>query len=312
MCKILVTGCAGFIGSHLSEKLLKSGHDVIGIDNINDYYDQTQKEDNLKILRQYTDFSFYKEDIVDSDIINRVKPDYVCHLAAMAGVRNSLKNPKLYARVNIEGFINLLEDSVKNNVKHFVYASSSSVYGLNEKVPFSESDSINKCNSSYACSKKCKEIYAKYYNQMYGLSLSGLRFFTVYGPRGRPDMAPFKFLNWIITNQPITKYGNGETFRDYTYIDDIVDGIIKCMFKYNNKCNRIYNLGNGHPHSLNEFIEICEKICKKKAVIVQYPEQQGDVPKTYADISKAKKELGYEPKISLIIGLKKMYEWMHL
>ena len=310
MNKILVTGCAGFIGSHLAERLLQLGHQVIGIDNINNYYNQKQKEKNIDILKNYDRFLFYKEDIVQTNLINEFKPDYVCHLAAMVGVRYSLKNPKLYARVNIEGFINLLEQCASSKVKHIVYASSSSVYGLNEKIPFSESDDISKCNSSYACSKKCKEIYAKYYNQVYDLSLTGLRFFTVYGPRGRPDMAPFKFLHAIINDKPITKYGDGNTYRDYTYIDDIIDGIIKSLFKYETKCNRIFNLGNNTPISLNEFIETCEKICNKKAIIIQYPDQQGDVPRTYADITKAQKELKYNPKTSLKDGLMKMHKWL--
>lgn len=307
---VLVTGCAGFIGSHVAERLLTDGHIVYGIDNINDYYDIEQKHKNLDILNKYDKFTFYKEDIVDTCLINKLKPQYVCHLAAMAGVRYSLQHPKLYAKVNIEGFINLLEQSV-SNIKHFVYASSSSVYGLNEKIPFSETDDINTCNSSYACSKKCKEIYAKYYNQIYDISITGLRFFTVYGPRGRPDMAPYKFLKAILTEEPITKYGTGESYRDYTYIDDIVDGVIRSLFTYEKSCCRIFNLGNSNPVSLNEFISTCEDVCNKKAIIKQLPNQQGDVPKTYSDISYAKQELGYEPKTSLKEGLENTYNWLN-
>ena len=200
--KILVTGCAGFIGSHLSERLLQEGYEVFGIDNLNDYYDVNQKEENLKILSKYNKFNFKKDDIISTNIINDIKPDKVCHLAAMAGVRNSIDNPSQYVKTNIEGFINLLEQSVKNDVSNFVYASSSSVYGLNKKVPFSENDSILTCNSPYAASKRSMEIFANTYNQLYGLPLIGLRFFTVYGPRGRPDKGSVKFLKLTSKDLP--------------------------------------------------------------------------------------------------------------
>ena len=196
--RILVTGCAGFIGSHVSEYLLKRGDIVLGIDNLNDYYDVSRKMENLEILQKYSNFEFRKEDICETESISQWKPDKICHLASMAGVRYSIQNPKIYVKVNIEGFIHILEEARINNVKQIVYASSSSVYGLNKKVPFSEEDKIETCNSPYATSKMAMELYAKTYHQLYNLNLIGLRFFTVYGPRGRPDMAPYKFLKAII------------------------------------------------------------------------------------------------------------------
>ena len=305
--KILVTGCAGFIGSHTCEFLLKRGNIVLGIDILNNYYDISIKESNLNILRKYNNFTFMKEDIHNTKIINDFKPDKIVHLASMAGVRNSLENPLLYESINIGGFINIMEEARKNNVKHVVYASSSSVYGLNKKVPFCETDLIEKCNSPYACSKMCMELYAKTYYQLYGLRNIGLRFFTVYGPRGRPDMAPYLFLNAIKNNIKFKKFGDGTTSRDYTYIDDIVSGIINALDNKNNIKCEIYNLGNSSPISLNDFIKVCEKVSNKKADFIQCYEQLGDVPHTYADISKAKKDLNYEPKTTLEEGLTKFY-----
>jgi len=308
--KVLVTGCAGFIGSHVAEELLKQGNEVIGIDNINDYYDQAQKLTNLECLKVYDNFKFIADDIVTTNIINETKPDKVCHLAAMAGVRYSIENPEKYVQVNIQGFIHLLEQSVKNNVLNFVYASSSSVYGLNKKVPFSEADSIVSCNSPYAASKRSMEIFASTYNQLYDLPLIGLRFFTVYGPRGRPDMAPFKFLNAISKGDEFKKYGDGSSMRDYTYISDIVDGIVSAIKNENSLKCEVINLGNSTPVSLNEFIETCEQVADKKAKYEQIEEQLGDVPVTFADISKAKQLLNYEPKVKLKDGLQHTYEWM--
>jgi len=309
--KVLVTGCAGFIGSHVAEELLKQGNEVIGIDNINDYYDQAQKLTNLECLKVYDNFKFIADDIVTTNIINETKPDKVCHLAAMAGVRYSIENPEKYVQVNIQGFIHLLEQSVKNNVLNFVYASSSSVYGLNKKVPFSEADSIVSCNSPYAASKRSMEIFASTYNQLYDLPLIGLRFFTVYGPRGRPDMAPFKFLNAISKGDEFKKYGDGSSMRDYTYISDIVDGIVSAIKNENSLKCEVINLGNSTPVSLNEFIETCEQVADKKAKYEQIEEQLGDVPVTFADISKAKQLLNYEPKVKLKDGLQYTYEWMN-
>lgn len=312
---ILVTGCAGFIGSHVCEKLiLDKNNTIIGIDNINNYYDTKQKHNNLNILNKLAElnnnFIFIKDDIVTTKIIEQFKPDKVCHLAAMAGIRYSIENPTLYSKVNIEGFVNLLDQSVKVGVKNFVYASSSSVYGLNNTTPFSETDDISLCNSPYAASKRCKEIFASTYNQLYGLPLIGLRFFTVYGPRGRPDMAPYKFLKAIADSTEFKKYGNGTTMRDYTYIDDIVDGIINAIINKNNLKCEVINLGNSKPITLNLFIETCEKITNKKAIYTTIENQIGDVPMTFANIDKAKKLLDYNPKTNLEEGLTNTYNWI--
>lgn len=302
--KILVTGCCGFIGSHTCEKLLKLEHEVIGIDIMNAYYDLSLKEKNLKILEQYDNFKFYKDDICNTDKISLLKPDKVCHLASMAGVRYSIQNPALYEKINIGGFIHILEECVKNKVKQLVFASSSSVYGLNKKLPFSEDDKIDTCNSPYACSKLAMEIFAKTYYQLYGLKSIGLRFFTVYGPRGRPDMAPYKFMKAIKEGGVIEKYGDGTSSRDYTYIDDIVEGIYSSLKNKKEKGFEIYNLGNSNPITLNDFIKTCEGVVGKKALIKERKIQLGDVPHTYANTDKAKKDLNYDPKINLKEGLK--------
>jgi UDP-glucuronate 4-epimerase len=301
---ILVTGCAGFIGSHVCEKLLKNDEVVIGIDNMIPYYDPAVKKKNLEILKKYKKFFFEEDDIRSTQIIEKWRPYKIIHLASMAGVRYSIENPKLYVQVNIEGFVHILEEAVKYEVKHIVYASSSSVYGLNE-VPFLETDNIMSCNSQYACSKMVMELFAKTYTQLYDkLSCIGLRFFTVYGPRGRPDMAPYKFLNAIRNGEPIQRYGDGSTTRDYTYVGDIVDGILGALKNKNNRKCEVYNLGNSNPVSLNTFIETCERVCGKKACIIEKPHQLGDVPHTYACIDKARMDLEYEPKMSLEDGLR--------
>jgi UDP-glucuronate 4-epimerase len=305
---IVVTGCAGFIGSHFTEFILKKGYNVYGIDNLNDYYDVTIKHNNINILSQYKNFKFFKEDIRNTNIINHIKPTYVVHLASMAGVRYSIKNPCLYNDINVNGFYNILEQCVKTHVKQLVYASSSSVYGLNKKIPFSEDDTITTCNSPYACSKVSMELNAKTYYQLYNLQSIGLRFFTVYGPRGRPDMAPFKFMSNIKNGIPIDKYGDGSSGRDYTYIDDIVNGIYSSMINTGEIQCEVINLGNSNPISLNSFIELCEKKCSKKAIINQLDEQLGDVPFTCASIEKAKLLLNYQPKTKLEDGLQKLYD----
>ena len=308
--KILVTGCAGFIGSHVCEKLLQRGEIVYGIDNMNNYYDVKKKYDNLNILYKYENFTFSKQDIRYTKIIGEFLPDKILHLASMAGVRNSLENPNIYVDVNINGFIHILENAIKANVKHIVYASSSSVYGLNKKVPFSEEDAIKTCNSPYAVSKMTMELLGKTYNQLYNISNIGLRFFTVYGPRGRPDMAPYKFLKAILKKEKFQKYGEGNSKRDYTYIDDIVNGVISALDNKKDKKCEVYNLGNSSPVTLNEFIGLCEEAANEKALYDTIEDQLGDVPITYANIDKAKKDLDYEPKTKLNIGLKKMNEWM--
>lgn len=300
--KIIVTGCAGFIGSHVCERLCKMDYHVIGIDNLNDYYNVNIKLNNVDILQKYNNFTFLKEDICDSFAIEIYKPTMVIHLASMAGVRNSIENPLIYEKVNCGGFINILEQCVKNNIQKILYASSSSVYGLNTTIPFKETDLIQSCNSPYAVSKYCMEMYAKTYNQLYNLKTIGFRFFTVYGPRGRPDMAPYKFLNNIKNGIPIDKYGDGSSSRDYTYVDDIVDGIISALNNDDIECE-VYNLGNSNPVTLNTFIENCEKVCNKKAIINNKPNQMGDVPLTYACIDKANTDLNYKPIVGLFDGL---------
>ena len=308
--KVLVTGCCGFIGSHVSIKLLELNYNVVGVDIMNNYYDVEIKEKNKNMLTEYSNFEFHKEDLTSSDIVDRIKPDKIIHLASMAGVRYSIDNPIEYVKNNIEAFVNLLDQSVKNNVLNFVYASSSSVYGLNSKVPFSEDDNINCCNSPYAASKRSMEVFANTYSQLFDISLIGLRFFTVYGPWGRRDTAPYKFLNSIINDKKFTKFGDGTSLRDYTYIDDIVDGIISALDNKNNLKCEIFNLGNSSPVSLNSFIEYCEDVTGKKAIYEVIENQLGDVPVTYADIEKSKKLLDYNPKIDLKEGLKRTSKWI--
>jgi UDP-glucuronate 4-epimerase len=308
--KILITGCAGFIGFHTTKYLLENDYIVYGIDNMNHYYDVKIKEKNIEILNTFKKFTFSKEDIQDTNIISQFRPYKIIHLASLAGVRASIQNPKLYVDSNIKGFVHILEESVKNNIKQIVYASSSSVYGLNKKVPFEETDQIDNCNSPYACSKMAMEIYAKTWCQLYDISCIGLRFFTVYGPHGRPDMAPYKFMKAIMNETPIDKYGDGTSSRDYTYVDDIVSGIIGALENRKEKKYEIYNLGNSNPVSLNEFIETCEQVCGKKVIINQLGEQLGDVPHTYASIEKAKDDLNYDPKTKLKDGLQKLYEYL--
>lgn len=307
---VLVTGCAGFIGSHTCEKLLKEGLYIVGIDNMNTYYDVKLKQKNLKTLKKFSNFLFFEEDVTTTTIIDRMKPKKIIHLAALAGVRSSLERPKDYIDTNIKGFVNILEQARKYEIENLIYASSSSVYGSNKKVPFAESDTLDNCCSPYAVSKLCMEIYAKMYHQEYNVNSVGLRFFTVYGPRGRPDMAPYKFIKAIMNNKYITKYGDGTSMRDYTYIDDIVDGIINSLNIEDNRFCKIYNLGNSYPISLNQFINICEKVVGKKAIIQQIDNQLGDVSMTYADITKANYEIDYFPKTKIEDGIRKTFEYM--
>ena len=309
--KILITGCAGFIGSHLCEKLLKDkSNKIIGIDIITENYDINQKLENLEILEEYDNFKFKKVDILDTNIINNEKPDIVVHLAASTGIENSLENPTNFIRNNIEGHTNLLDQSVKNDVKLFIYASSSSVYGNNEKVPFSEEDKIENLNSPYALTKFTCENFSKLYNKLYNIPVIGLRFFTVYGPRGIPDLAPYKFLSKIINNEEIIKYEDDKICRNYTYIDDVVNGIIGAIKNKNNKKCEIYNLRNIKTYSLNELIDICKEVTEKNAINNNIKYQKEDESKTYSDIKKAKEDLDYNPVINLTEGLRNMFEWL--
>jgi UDP-glucuronate 4-epimerase len=310
--KILFTGAAGFIGSHTSRALLQKGHSIIGLDNFNDYYSVKQKEQNIHLLRvDFPDrFTIVRGDILEKTLLDNIFQtesfDAVIHLAARAGVRPSIRDPKLYHEVNTIGTLNLFECCKKYSVPKCVFASSSSVYGDSKDVPFSE-DQILRPISPYASTKLTNENDAYVYSKLYGISMIGLRFFTVYGPAGRPDMAPFLFTKAILEGSPIMRFGDGTTSRDYTYIDDIVSGIVSAI-DYNTPYD-IFNLGNSNTVSLNEFIATIERITKKKAIIEQKEMQPGDVPHTFADISKAKNLFGYSPKTSIEEGMKRFLEW---
>ena len=318
--RLLITGCAGFIGSNLCEKLLDDPNNLIyGIDIINDYYDVSKKYKNLDRIKNHpncSNFVFLKENLIDTNIISQQKNknecfDVVINIGAMAGVRYSQINPEIYIDTNIKGQVHLLQECVKCNVKLFVYASSSSVYGLNNNIEFTETDNLEKINSVYAMTKKSGEEFANLYNKLYGLNVVGLRFFTVYGPNGRPDMLPYKLIDSIDSEKNFTKFGDGSSYRDYTYIDDIVEGIISSVKVNINKKNvcEIYNLGNSKPVTLNNFIDVCSKIIQKPAKYIQAENQLGDVNYTCANIKKAQNELNYFPKTSVENGMTKMYEW---
>lgn len=309
---ILVTGCAGFIGSHVTQHLLALGHTVIGIDEMNDYYDITQKQKNVVLLNN-PKFTFYTVSFTDlekiEEIFNTHTITHIAHLGARAGVRSSIQDPYVYIDANITGTTILLECARKYNVKQFVLTSSSSVYGNNTQVPFSESETpTDKPVSQYAATKKACEVIAYTYHQLYKLNINVIRPFTIYGPRGRPDMAPYLFMRAAIKGASIKKFGDGNSARDYTYIDDFVAGFVSALFTPLGY--EIFNLGNSSPVTLNEFIHTIERVSGKKLSIVQESSQAGDVDITYADISKAKRLLGYNPTTSLQTGLTNVYEWM--
>ncbi len=327
--KILVTGAAGFIGAALALRLLKRGDEVIGIDNLNDYYDINLKLARLETILHYANFKFIKIDISDKTKIEALfeneKFDNVMHLAAQAGVRYSISNPHAYIDSNIIGFLNILEGCRNNKIKHFVYASSSSVYGANTKMPFSVHDNVDHPVSLYAASKKTNELMAHTYSHLYGLATTGLRFFTVYGPWGRPDMSLFKFTQNILEGKPIDVFNYGNHRRDFTYIDDIVEGVMRVIDNPAQKNNhwdgncpdpgtslapyRIYNIGNNNPVSLLNFIETLEKCLGKEAKKTLLPMQQGDVPDTYADVSDLISDFDYKPDTILEIGVRNFVEW---
>lgn len=310
--KILVTGSCGFIGTNLCLTLLKNKKNIVyGIDNFTDNYNVNFKRENYEELNKYNNFKLFEENILNTDKIKLVKPEIIIHLASIPGVRKSLQEPLYYIENNITTFVYLLEECKKYNIKKVVYASSSSVYGSNNKVPFNENDEIINLKSSYACSKKCMEVYGKYYNDVFDVKTIGLRFFTVYGERGRPDMAPYMFVKNIAEGKEILQFGDGTSYRDYTYVTDIVNGI-KSIIEGKGKWGEIYNLGNENPINLIDFIELCEKVTGKKANKKIIENQLGDVPRTYANISKAKMDLDYNPSVKLEEGLTKMYEWMKL
>ncbi len=309
--KILVTGCAGFIGSNLVQQLLEQNHFVLGIDHLSDYYDPVIKIKNISPYFKDKNFKFLVKNIQEKDKIEKIIAKYkintIIHLAARAGVRASIDEPLKFRDTNVFGTVNLLELARQYHIQQFIFASSSSVYGNNKKVPFREDDPTDKPISPYASSKKSCENYCYTYNYLFQIPTIILRFFNVYGPHNRPDMAHYKFTKAILEGKAISKYGDGTTSRDYTYVDDIVEGIISCLDK--NFKFEIINLGNNKPITLNKMISTLEKVIGKKAIIKQKPVPAGDVIRTYADISKAKKLLAWGPKTSYEEGVKKMLEW---
>lgn len=328
--KILITGAAGFIGFHTARYFAEQGDQVVGIDNINDYYDVELKYNRLQenginreLIRdhkpvrstKYGNYRFFKADLLDKEFIDRIfrdeRFDVVCNLAAQAGVRYSINNPYAYINSNILGFLNILEACRFNPVKHLVYASSSSVYGLNEKIPYSETDQVDAPVSLYAASKKSNELMAHAYSKLYNIPATGVRFFTAYGPWGRPDMAPYIFMDSIIKQIPINVFNHGNMYRDFTYIDDIVRGLSLIIDNppVNQIPYKIYNIGHGKPIALTDFIAAIESVTGKSAVKKMVEMQDGDVYQTYADTSALEHNLKYKPYISVYEGLDKFYDW---
>jgi len=322
--KVLVTGVAGFIGFHVSQALIARGDTVIGIDNLNDYYDVSLKEARLKALQVHANaknFQFIKLDIADMQAMLNLfaehKPQRVVHLAAQAGVRYSLQNPHAYVQSNLVGFTNILEACRHNTVEHLVYASSSSVYGGNTKLPFSEQDNVDYPVSLYAATKKANELMAHTYSHLYHLPTTGLRFFTVYGPWGRPDMAPFLFTDAILNNKPIKVFNHGDMMRDFTYIDDIVEGVIRVLDKPATSAMganihspyRLFNIGNNQPEKLLDFIALLENALGKTAQKEFLPMQPGDVKATFADTTALENWVGFKPHTDLKTGVKKFVDW---
>jgi UDP-glucuronate 4-epimerase len=327
--KVLVTGVAGFIGYHLAQRLLREGIQVYGIDNLNDYYDVSLKKDRLTLANSQAGFTFQFLDLADRkgmlQLFQQQKFDYVVNLAAQAGVRYSLENPFAYVDSNLAGFVNLFEGCRQSQIKHLVFASSSSVYGANTKVPFAVSDNVDHPISLYAASKKANELIAHVYSHLYNLPATGLRFFTVYGPWGRPDMAYFKFVKAIFEGKPINVYNFGKMKRDFTYIDDVIEGLIRIMYKPpqvnpNRSANspdastsiapyKIYNIGNNNPVELMTFIEMIEQALGKTAQKNLLPMQPGDVPCTYADVEDLIEDVGFRPTTPIDKGLHDFMKW---
>ncbi len=309
--KILVTGSAGFIGYSLCTSLLNDGYEVLGIDNLNGYYDVSLKKSRLNNLKSFDNFSFDELDLNSRKSLEqsfkKFKPLKVINLAAQAGVRYSIENPYAYIEANISGFINIIELCRHSNVENFVYASSSSVYGGNEKIPFSVEDRVDNPISLYAATKLSNELIANSYSNLYGLNTTGLRFFTVYGPWGRPDMAMFIFINKILSNEKLPVFNHGKMKRDFTYIDDIVAGTRSAIDK-NFNCE-VFNLGNNKSEELMYLISLIEKNLDKKAKIELLPMQLGDVKESFADIEKSKKMLNYEPSTNIEVGVRKLISW---
>ena len=327
--KILVTGSAGFIGSHLAHRLLDRGDEVIGVDNLNDYYDVNLKEARLATLTAKAGFTELRQDIADRAVMAALfaehQPERVVHLAAQAGVRYSIENPQAYVDANLVGFMNILEGCRNNQVKHLVYASSSSVYGANEAMPFSVQDNVDHPLSLYAASKKANELMAHTYSHLYNLPTTGLRFFTVYGPWGRPDMALFIFTKKILAGEPIDVFNHGQHKRDFTYIDDIVEGVVRTLDQVaqpsplwsgaqpdpstSRAPYRLYNIGSNNPVELARFIEIIEQCTGKKAEKNLLPMQPGDVPATYANIDGLISDVGYKPETPVEQGIERFVQW---
>ena len=327
--KILITGAAGFIGSNLSQRFLARGDDVVGLDNLNDYYDVNLKKTRLSPLKEHANFKFVKLDLADRDGISHLfaheKFDKVMNLAAQAGVRYSIDNPHAYVDSNIVGFVNLLEGCRHHQIKHFVFASSSSVYGLNTQMPFSVHHNVDHPISLYAATKKANELMAHTYAHLYNLPTTGLRFFTVYGPWGRPDMALFKFTKAILENKPIDVYNHGKMRRDFTYIDDIVEGVVRVIDKIStpnpkwssdapDPCTspapyQLYNIGNNNPIELMHYIETLEKALGKTAQKNMLPMQAGDVAATYADVEDLERDIDFKPQTTVEEGIGRFVEW---
>jgi UDP-glucuronate 4-epimerase len=314
----IITGSAGFIGFHLAQRLLEEGQTIIGFDNLNDYYDVSLKQSRLDILNKYDRFTFIKSNLSNKDevdaVFHKYHPNLVVNLGAQAGVRYSIENPEAYIQSNIVGFFNILEACRHNEVEHLVYASSSSVYGSNTKIPFSTEDKVDKPVSLYAATKKSNELMAYTYSHLYGIPATGLRFFTVYGPYGRPDMAYFSFSKAILEGKPIKVFNNGDMYRDFTYIDDIVTGIVnvmKCLpvKDENGAPHKLYNIGNNRPEKLMDFIETLESCLGKEAIKEYYPMQPGDVYQTYADVTDLMNDFDFKPDTPISVGLKKFVEW---
>ncbi len=325
MTTVLLTGCAGFIGFHLGQRLLRSGYEVLGIDNLSPFYDEGLKQARLSLLRSNPQFRFLQLDIGDRSAIEKLfaaeKFGPVLHLAAQAGVRYSLENPYVYIHSNVTGFTNLIEAAQNKKTPHFIYASSSSVYGANEKTPFSENDRVDHPISLYAATKRSDELIAHVYAHLYGLRITGLRLFTVYGPWGRPDMALFKFCKAIYEGASIDVYNHGRMLRDYTYVEDVVEAIFRLLEKParaeserreaggNPPSYRLYNVGNHQPVELGKIIALLENAIGKKANIRWLPMQPGDVPATYADTSHLAEEIGYSPSTPMEVGIERFVEW---
>jgi UDP-glucuronate 4-epimerase len=329
MEKILVTGAAGFIGFHLSKQLLARGEQVIGLDNLNNYYDVPLKQARLDQLLEQKNFQLSKLDLADrqgiAQLFADIQPEKVIHLAAQAGVRYSLKNPYAYIDSNVVGFLNILEGCRHNSVKHLVFASSSSVYGINTKMPFSVHDNVDHPVSLYAATKKANELMAHSYSHLYGLPTTGLRFFTVYGPWGRPDMALFLFTKAILEGQSIDVFNYGKMRRDFTYIDDIVEGVIRVSDNIpspnpdwsgyapeagtSSAPYKLYNIGNNQPVELGRFIEVLEDCLGRKATKNMLPLQPGDVPETYADIADLTRDIGFKPNTPIEVGIPRFVDW---